>query len=386
MAYRVPTVAKEANTQNDYIMAIPERNIPTAYHILLSDRSQGTAVGVITGNSELHMQVQRFLLSLKRAYDNLERARKLKDNELKVFVGPEFYFRPNNNDKAYTFNEYKAFREVLPFTLVDQGIYKNWLIIFGTMVWTQNGEGSGKRPTVSLPAGEKLFYNTAVSVGISNSGSVSQQEVDKSETSSLDGLPQTYKPGIGQDAAGYIKTLPRIPAQGRLITVGGVTIGLDICLEHARYIRNLRLDLIKEAHRFGKKRLVHLHVLTSAGMKLYDFSSACIAGGYRMRVDGLQNDQLGIALEKVNRYLNATLEHSVYRRDANGGFIKGIYLRSPHHDDGVADSISSVSVRTTLGISSSDPLYLPNPANGDQAFWDARPQRITIYRSVRIPT
>lgn len=228
---------------------------------------------------------------------------------LKVLVAPEFYFRPPgtaNADDPYQYATYSVadrarILQALNAMFADPA-FANWLLVCGTILWNT------KAPPTRQDAGATLYYNTATVVrgGVANSLAI----VEKNLPSHVDGLPkldgERYA-APGDDAllarSYYARWYAR---QLRVIDVGGRTIGLEICLDHASSAPHRVLRRVVEDWSFWESTpdpLIDLHVLVAGGMNLEGASIAARVGGYFVRNDGASPPGVTSQVARVTNYL-----------------------------------------------------------------------------------
>ena len=367
MAFRQPTVAM--TTSYEAIYGIPPGTIPQANWFTLSS-PKSSDLSTIPQQSDLFYRMQRFLGAMAEAHAYLDKRSLIKDSELKIFMAPEFYFRPNNADVAYSYSEYTAFRRIMTDTLAKDGRFKNWLVVCGTLVWKHEDNITGLRPNYALIQGD-YFYNTAVTIFLTPKGAGKSVDIDKTATSTIDGIP------FEKSSDTLHHHLRRSYQQERIIEENGIRIGLDICLEHIQDLRKVRARVIREMVQASMDYRPHIHLLTACGMSLHNKSTASRRFGYRARIDGLRNQDEngnvvgGIGMDQIDFY-----------RFKRGD---GSYATSNVYNAQAESKIKAeVSAKKTFNIPSSSYLYLSNPAGARTDFWDDRPQKILIYKRQKL--
>ena len=312
IAYQVPTVGYGAAG----FLEMPKENAATNQLIL-----DGLDKPVIDNlsNDDAKQRVACFYLAMNKAANALTA---LADDRftLKVFVAPEFYFRPTSaegtNGPSYSYEQYKEIKAAL-ISLSNDAKFKNWLIIPGTIMWTGTGT-MGKRP----PTIDNIYFNTCpyIKVGTFNTQS---HVIEKEQSSHIDGLP-TGSHGVppifgppGSKATDEVWTIyqTRAKKEKHVIEHYGIQCGVEICLEHGRaLLKDILSDLVNWQVGTVRKvrKSISLQILTSGGMGIIDANVAVVNNGYILRNDGLANvPPLGapppppqVEIKKVLRYSN----------------------------------------------------------------------------------
>jgi hypothetical protein len=108
-----------------------------------------------------------------------------KTDTLKIFMAPEFYFRPKQYDDRYKYNVYPEPHAEAIFdqlsTMFTDSAFKNWLVVAGTVLWKYTWHN----PTTNKF--QAFYRNTAVAVR--------GQEIygfEKDLPSGIDGVPEPY--------------------------------------------------------------------------------------------------------------------------------------------------------------------------------------------------
>lgn len=281
-------------------------------------------------------------------------------NTLKIFIAPEFYFRPPNalgpgyvHDTYPQEDTYKIWGQLESmFTAVD---FKDWLIVPGTVMWNLHDPSAGR-----------TFLNTAMYIIGNQAKSV--YFIEKKLPSNIDGIPQPYAPGNDP----YLKPIYekwdyRKP---HVFSIGGVPCGLEVCLDHAnspncRVLKTVLSDWYKNE---GGDQEISLHLLTAGGMTIKDKSVAAKANGYILRNDGYSNPPHS-ELRKIGRYTQPD------------PLLGQLLDTTPDNLDGTVEFAATV----TVGVAS---IPLPNdatrvPMKGNPYYEFA--QRLVIYPPQPLP-
>lgn len=201
------------------------------------DEDEEDYLSVLEADSDAYNRVVRFLNTLAVAQKN--NRIDIRDTTLKVFMAPEFYFRPEHPHSpessyhAYSYITYKAIKEVLRKTISggynNRFNFRNWLIIPGTIIWKIDVENPTD-PTEILDT----YFNSCIYIHIDNYGNPTSHKLEKAKVSEIDGVPMGQN---GGSAAPLIA--PRYYGEEKLarhrFLVGTLRVGLEICLEHRMF-------------------------------------------------------------------------------------------------------------------------------------------------------
>jgi hypothetical protein len=277
-------------------------------------------------NTDAKYRLKRLALAVQLAKTRIN---SLGDNDqtLKIFVAPEFYFRPPASLGAnYINNTYpnsvltqiiNVLREM--FTHPD---FAHWLIVPGTIMW--NTSESMVKPDI--------YYNSCFQIRggpVAHSGD-NVFYTEKKIPSGIDGVPY----GPGQDLKIKLVEEAWKNRKRRIFDIDTVSVGIEICLDHGlQVLKNVLADWPKNE---GANREISLHILTAGGMPMKDTSVAAKAGGYLLRNDGYSNN-LHSQLKKVQRHaftdpLMGEL-HDTTSSDLSGKAIMDVDIAEESHRD-----------------------------------------------------
>lgn len=258
-------------------------------------------------SNDLRVRLQRLLKVLQTAYQSIKNTDDA--HTLKIFLAPEFYFRPKNNVFAYTQTEYKALKTAFIETLCRMDIGQNWLIYPGTVVWCDQRKNiagvlvnNKNRDKVSNKT--SVFFNTCLT--LQKRGGVFAQEKEKIHLSPNDGIPSIqYKQRHGQKGAtaaeAFVQYASHVQTPFRIVSMGGVNVGLEICYEHGVLVRLLRTYLSQlDPPEFREK--LHIHLLVTAGMNIKPSSISTRINGHFVRCDGVYDKTAQCEMHQVNGY------------------------------------------------------------------------------------
>lgn len=221
---------------------------------------------------DARIRLRRLAGVINTAYNHLDR--KLADdrNTLKIFVVPEFYFRPHmGGTRAYTSEEAADLVDGL-LAMFRHRDLTDWLFVCGTYVL---------RNTINPP--KELFLNSCVVVkggeSLESPTTLVQKQFFHLTT---DGMP----------VDGFPRSHPRIKAiishanirSNALMAVDHRRIGVEICLDHNESV--LRKISILDCMKHGAARQLDLHIVVACGLNLGGDHIAAMPGGYIFRCDG----------------------------------------------------------------------------------------------------
>ena len=339
------------------------------------------------------------------------------NNTLKIFIAPEFFFRPENKELAYSKEEYLAIKDVLlkTFTGSNQHNYDNWLIICGTIVWKKSIKNVKKKRV------DTVYANTCIYIrGNWNNGKVVHGAIEKSRASPIDGLPTGRHGGnfaVSDDtklasSEAFKGLIDREYWKKHSFRARGIDIGLEICLEHAMFksksvpakdkIYGLGYGVLKRLINEVKqpqRRHIKLQCITAGGMEIEPTSVVVDNNGYVLRSDGLNTASRPIVnLVQAQNYKklrmgqipNQPKQHFLYLDTSIKIFAT--YLNKWQFEAPVVDkdlwSFYAAPELTNFAYQRADnlkttALEIPQPAKitgaNSVAYWNSRPQAIVYY-------
>jgi hypothetical protein len=189
------------------------------------------------------------------------------DQVLKVFVLPEFYFRPQGVPReghgAYTEAENIELMTALE-QMVNQPRCADWLFIFGTVIVKKT------RSAFDPNLHDVLLNQAFIVPGNNPRGS---RIVAKSYTSHIDGVDLSEHPEV--HTAAMVRS--KFALENHVLADYG--LGLEICLEHA-------YGVLKDTAKRMRGASVKIHVLTAGGMPTQKQMIASANKGSFYRCDG----------------------------------------------------------------------------------------------------
>lgn len=250
IGYQVPTVAKRVITHSNLAWKNGEWSIPSGsgtngaenvtirtnwrgkfeYNLVGRKNDTDDYLNDLSADNDAKNRVIRFLNILKRTQDTIGQSN---DATLKVFMAPEFYFRPEKivgGYNAYSYKTYKAIKEVLRQTIYESFQLRHWLIVPGTIMWRlEKAERSDKRKI-----SETTYFNSCVYIHLSGKGDKVSHVLEKAKASHIDGVPFKL---AGPYAAPEIlkKYYGRQKRNKHIFEINGIKAGIETCLEHMMY-------------------------------------------------------------------------------------------------------------------------------------------------------
>jgi hypothetical protein len=217
-------------------------------------------------------RIRRLAGVVQRTYENGGARRWNIRGFLNIFVVPEFYFRPSHEVHATCSYDGRLAQQIFAELgrIFSDPVFSNWIFVCGTVVY-RTGQ-----------AGSEVYHNTAVIVpgGEKNAS----QLLEKQNASGIDGVPTASTPGNIAPLKARLEGYADV--RKHFITMKGIELGVEICLEHhlsiLRGVTQKYVELERKSHPG-----VQLHILTAGGMNVVQKSIAARKGGYLLRVDGV---------------------------------------------------------------------------------------------------
>jgi hypothetical protein len=190
---------------------------------------------------------------------------------LKIFVVPEFYFRPDEGH-AYTSDEIADVIACFERMFVSPD-FQHWLFVCGTHLYWRNYPG----------VADRLYFNTAYVV---KGGHVDapQWNIQKRFFSPIDIDPGT----ASIFACPTLRTITDrwVVQKQCMVSVDNLRIGFEICLDHGNQVLAKMVHLRQTRFKAEDTGPLQLQVLVSSGQELEVPSIAVPVGGYVLRNDG----------------------------------------------------------------------------------------------------
>lgn len=287
----------------------------------------------------LYRAAEKALLSIKSSPSD-------DDKTLKLFMAPEFYFRPAEpGDPSQPFNSYsESEANLIKGTvagLFAEDRFADWLIVAGTVVWNKPMDWPESLDVKIEDKSQELgryyaYYNTAIVTKGGLEGPCTF--VDKQDVSSTDEIPKGLAAHRHPDLADILGSFYH--RARAVFEVDNVRFGLEICMDHQN---GALVQLMKEAVAQKWERTdVDLHLLTCCGQKAAVPSCVAKPGGYLLHVDGrptvsinddskqIRNSGLFQPVEVLAKQeLSAQTQFEAKRLHAESASTRKVELESP---------------------------------------------------------
>ncbi len=277
--------------------------------------SGGEHLEKLKKNNDAFNRVRRFINVFSYAYSNIAQHKDNDEKTLKVFMAPEFYFRPEKPIKeksyhAYDYKTYQAIKEVLRATI--KSIKPDgWLVIPGTIMWyAPAGSTPGKRVDLKVDT----YFNSCPYIYYEKGAKFPKGEMlsrveEKVKASHIDGVPYfsgDFNPKIHKKASApkVITAYAGIEKKRKhLFELGGLKIGIEICLEHHLGILKDVLVLGQTGSKPKENPYLDLQLLTAGGMTIKKENVVLRQNGVFFRNDGHFNTlHVECQIEENKRY------------------------------------------------------------------------------------
>jgi hypothetical protein len=247
--------------------------------------------------ADANVRLRRLAAVIDRAATRLQAAGGDNDTTLKIFMAPEFYFRPpagtGANYRSDTYPQADMFKIWDAFdTMFQHADFTHWLFVPGTVMWNNGDDEMFKA--------KPNYFNSLLHIRGGDRQHPTQR-VEKQLPSGIDGIPCPYAPGRDPKVKPIYEDWRN--RRARVFSVDSTYLGLEVCLDHATSAncRVLKTVLSQWNKNEGADRDVSLHLLTAGGMPIEGDSVAARVGGYVLRNDGYANAPRS-ELRKVEGY------------------------------------------------------------------------------------
>lgn len=422
IAYTCPTVSLEgpiANPMPKAVYRIPPGNVTNPPPL----RGAVDKLG-----ADARTRIERMIGVLEQARQwVIHPAQGDNGTTLKIFMLPEFYFRPDNKEQSYTIDEFRAIKDVLYRTITAEGTnnhYNHWLIICGTIMWRRSFKN------VEKDTQDTAYYNTCVYVkGRWNRGKVTKGVIEKTQASSIDGIPTgRHNGGFAIDDSKHSASeafkmhYDLSYLKKHLFKIGTIDCGLEICLEHAMFSAKKltpKKQLVKNdfVHNtasmacYGvlKKLLnevrntnIKLQFLTAGGMPIEQTGVAANSNGFIMRNDGYSLGDTALHSELVGNYYKLDLNNipnqpKLKFTNYNPNSVDFIGRRSsvkwalemPLATTNKRNyyGVPNLTIDTSANVDNlaGTNLEIPRPTKANAGVWNSQRQQIVYFNSRLIP-
>jgi len=335
-----------------------------------NDKTFTSAMAALSADAGARVQRMLAVMDLAFGSQSVTKAAET----LKVFMAPEFYFRPQQKgakSRSYEASDMTAAQQVFR-VVFSQAKLQHWVFVAGSFVWNMSGKvaaSSGMNDLVPHElmlaldelAAKDLVYNTAI-VGLGGSG---VQLYDKVNYSDADDISQDWRP---------LKDYCMQSPTQNLIKADNLLIGLEVCFDHQCGQLALNYEQLKATYPDEDAPVLDLQLLTACGMEV-QFNHV-VAGQDRLvfRVDGTQ----GVFFQSKR------FDHSE---------IQGVAKAGAKHALKMLDPVSSpqpwTDVNTPLDSVVLQGDYTLNVAGAEETVWNGKlvtqklgtsfKQRLVVY-------
>ncbi|NEW06836.1 hypothetical protein GK047_12525 [Paenibacillus sp. SYP-B3998] len=294
-------------------------------------------------------------------------------NTLKIFILPEFYFRPPATVGAdYTNNTYPplVFSSIFNVlnSMFQHADFRDWLFICGTALGN----------TISDTTVQPIYHNSAAIVrggprvivdrGLTRLAGV-HEIIEKRLNSGIDGIVGSV-PGMDPGTKQIFEDWRM--RRKRVMEIDGVSMGLDICLDHVSSVLKQTVADWSSKENGARTPALKFHLLTAGAMSIRPSDVVAKVGGYVIRNDGLATAPAS-ARSELKRVTGYSYTLPIVGREISV---------SPTNKYGKAALVNVPSV-STFDIPAG-PMQVPRPGTGTQYHWFD--QRIVFYDSIVLPT
>lgn len=269
------------------------------------------------GNADAYTRLLRLAWVVEQAYQQVFAAGD-NANTLKVFMVPEFYFRPDDGpSNSYDMVTGGAIVKALSSMFANDK-FEHWLFVVGSIFYY-------------VDAVTRIHWNDAYIVKGGYTGiDLPTKLVTKRKISSIDGANPISSPANHFKLSDYLGTWAT--RQKNLGYIDNLLYGIEICLDHGLTYEGGKKGFLRDTAKeysvyHGTPYPVKLHFLTACGMPLEPCAVAAKVGGYVLRVDGHYCCQPGIWNVPFSQCAKVTAQ------DLEGGVTLDANLAEAWHFD-----------------------------------------------------
>lgn len=318
----VNTAQQNPNAVYSYLLPLSYM-IPTFYPTLPGTPvAQGGAPAINLADPDLQARAQRLANVLFWTAETFKDQDGMADaNTLKVFIAPEFYFRKASDPEALagqftrntSFGSYPEdirypLAEVLYGAIQASPLFKNWLIIAGTVCTVLPDAPPGRLDLLNtsiMIRGQRAFSDAAAPYIL----------MEKHYISHIDGPPQDWHANTDPTTV-YSFRLNPDQNLDNIIFWDEMTVGLEVCLDHDMQVVANAMNLIQQS--LGPKvQPLDLQLITSCGMSIVSQAVAVENGALVMLTDGYSSlfNNFGEPQFEVGRYHAGTRSVAIKPRE-----------------------------------------------------------------------
>jgi len=243
-------------------------------------------LGEVNVSTDLERRLDVMRTAIKQSYDSPNWNRS--GNVLKIFMAPEFFWRGPQGayilDGQFAFHARKVFGELQAY--VSNADFKDWIFVMGTAIAVQMDQsapwssshlnyynfapvyiGGEKRLLLQFKHFISLIDFAGADPQVNVPPPVPNPTSPEHRSPCVKAANRTCAATYGEFSAKQANEMLGLDADevlhGGIFTVNGLTLGLEICLDHKQGV------LAKEvSSRFGENGTVAVHLISSAGMNI----------------------------------------------------------------------------------------------------------------------
>ncbi|CAM3473407.1 hypothetical protein [Paracidovorax anthurii] len=282
---------------------------------------------------------------------------------LKVFIAPEFYFRKASRQETdnvqflrdTSFGSYPedaryVLAEALYGAILGSSLFRDWLIVAGTVCSVlpmQDAHRLNLLNTAIMLRGQRARQDASVPYVL----------MEKHYISHIDGPPQDWHANLDPSTT-YSFQLNPDQNLDNLIYWDQMTVGLEVCLDHAKQVAANAMNTLSQTLGPQAKAL-DLQLVTSCGMTIVQQAVAVADGALILLTDGMSHLQhLQEPVFEIGRYdaaANTTklIDRSSFQftelplhEDYQVDYLQGLYSKKGLRQ-GVWAAKAALPLRTT---------------------------------------
>jgi hypothetical protein len=334
-------------------------------------------------------------------------------NTLKIFMAPEFYFRPAL--KGTTSWSYSlAGKELIERALCrvfSAREYESWLFVFGTIVWYRTANSLVNEAPELLKAvkddpklhgleNTPFLWNAALIMEGGTDRLFTSVKRHYSKADDIDDQYQAVGAAVGKSPLSalafpsrgklrdYLNNLKKESSGDPFFPVGdNLTLGIEICMEHEE--RVLRQAFQKLLQKYPQ---LDLQLITACGMRVNETRLCITESQFVLRVDGAGNVITTFPapwdyFSEIQEVIGETDDHQPY---TSSPYARNLARKAKW--DEVNQIAGEIPLQGSLKLNTAD-LLLARAREGNDplspiAFYadadEACPQKLVIYRALEL--
>lgn len=282
-------------------------------------------------DADSRARLSRFAGVLNYAANRLRFAGGDNASTLKVFIAPEFYFRPVNTFNAYTLNQMQNISAALRGMFADPA-FADWLIVAGSIFSSLPADAKNNAST------SRAYLNTACLI----KGGHTEAPfffVHKRLVSGIDGAPPNEAALLNPLFKPLLSDWDE--RKQNVFNLDNRVFGVEVCLDHLdnKYCRTLKNILgVWQGKEMVPPPAIDVHLLTSCGMEFCDRSSCARVNGYLLGVDGHPIPRNYGGHSQVERVTAQNLNGNATRSTNN---VAGANMNTPLWSENIPDNLKT---------------------------------------------